>query len=109
VRDAAGQLVGGIYGVALGRMFFGESMFSAESGGSKLALAALARVLAGWNWPLLDAQVANPHLLRLGARQMPRDEFATQVARLTALPGRPGPWHAAFEGLQAADFSAGEA
>jgi leucyl/phenylalanyl-tRNA--protein transferase len=105
VRDGE-RLAGGLYGVAIGRVFFGESMFSAESGGSKLALAALARVLAGWDWPLLDAQVANPHLLRLGARQMPRDEFATQVARLAALPGRPGPWNAAFEGLQAADFSA---
>src|SRR3546814_516176 len=62
-----GRLVGGIYGVAIGRMFFGESMFSAASGGSKVALAALAHRLRQWDWPLIDAQVENGHLLRLGA------------------------------------------
>jgi leucyl/phenylalanyl-tRNA--protein transferase len=51
------RLAGGIYGVAIGRMFFGESMFSAQSGGSKLALAGLASRLHGWGWPLIDAQV----------------------------------------------------
>jgi leucyl/phenylalanyl-tRNA--protein transferase len=101
VRDG-GELVGGLYGVAIGRMFFGESMFSARPGGSKVALAALARVLAGWGWPLLDAQVGNPHLLALGARELPRAEFAARVAELSALPGRPGPWTAAFAGMGAA-------
>ena len=89
-----GRLVGGIYGVALGRMFFGESMFSAESGGSKVALAGLVRILRGWGWPLLDAQVENPHLLSLGGRRMPRTAFLAEVARLTALPAVPGPWTA---------------
>jgi len=105
VRDGS-RLVGGLYGVAIGRMFFGESMFSAESGGSKLALAALARVLAGWGWPLLDAQVGNPHLASLGARELPRAQFAARVAELTALPGRPGSWTAAFAGLRAASLVA---
>lgn len=96
VLDGDGRLVGGLYGVALGRMFFGESMFSARSGGSKVALAALARVLHGWGWPLLDAQVENPHLRRMGARQWPRTHFLAEVHRLTALPGRVGSWSGAF-------------
>jgi leucyl/phenylalanyl-tRNA--protein transferase len=91
VFDGA-RLVGGIYGVAVGRMFFGESMFSAASGGSKVALAGLVRILRGWGWPLLDAQVENPHLLSLGGRRMPRPAFLTEVARLTALATEPGPW-----------------
>ena len=103
---AGERLVGGIYGVAVGRMFFGESMFSAQSGGSKLALAALARALAAWGWPLLDAQVENPHLLSLGARRLPRAEFAARVAQLAALPGRIGSWTGAFGSPRAADFAA---
>jgi leucyl/phenylalanyl-tRNA--protein transferase len=86
------RLVGGIYGVAVGRMFFGESMFSAESGGSKVALAGLVHVLRRWGWPLLDAQVENPHLRSLGARRLPRPEFLAEVARLTAIPGLVEPW-----------------
>jgi leucyl/phenylalanyl-tRNA--protein transferase len=102
---AGERLVGGIYGVAIGRMFFGESMFSGESGGSKAALAGLAQALAGWGWPLLDAQVENPHLLSLGARCLPRGEFMAQVAELVRLEGRPGPWTGAFGRLPAADLA----
>jgi leucyl/phenylalanyl-tRNA--protein transferase len=98
-------LVGGLYGVAVGRMFFGESMFSAESGGSKVALAALVQRLAGWGWPLVDAQVSNPHLISLGARTLPRAEFAARVAELAALPGRTGPWTGEFAGLRAAELA----
>lgn len=86
------RLVGGIYGVAIGRMFFGESMFSAESGASKAALAALARRLHARGWPLIDAQVENPHLRSLGARRMPRAAFVAEVARLAAWPEPPGLW-----------------
>lgn len=88
----AERLVGGIYGVAVGRMFFGESMFSAESGGSKVALAGLARILSNWGWPLIDAQVENPHLLSLGARHLPRPAFLAEVARWSAKPDVPGSW-----------------
>jgi len=95
------QLVGGIYGVAIGRMFFGESMFSAESGGSKVALAALACRLQQWGWPLIDAQVENPHLLTLGAQSWPRSEFLRQVAQLVVLPEEPGNWTLRF-GVMAA-------
>ena len=105
VYDGGGVLVGGLYGVAVGRMFFGESMFSAHSGGSKVALAALARRLRGWGWPLLDAQVANPHLSSLGAQAWPRPRFLSEVARLVADPGREGAWTGAFGVLEAASLA----
>lgn len=92
VRDAGDRLVGGIYGVAVGRMFFGESMFGVLPGASSLALAALARGLAARGWPLIDAQLENPHLMRLGARRMPRPEFLAMVARLVAQEQPAGSW-----------------
>lgn len=95
------QLVGGIYGVAIGRMFFGESMFSARSGGSKVALAALAGTLAAWGWPLIDAQVENPHLLRMGAAHFPRASFLQQVRALAHEPGETGPWTRRFGEISA--------
>ena len=101
----ADRLVGGIYGVAIGRMFFGESMFSDASGGSKVALAALAHRLHAWGWPLIDAQVENPHLLGLGAESVPRARFVADVAALTAQPAAAAPWTAAFGTLQAASLA----
>ena len=103
--DASSHLVGGIYGVAVGRMFFGESMFSGESGGSKVALAALARRLHDWGWPLIDAQVENPHLLSLGAVSLRRSCFVDEVATLAAEPGAIGSWTASFGALQAASLA----
>lgn len=90
------RLVGGIYGVATGQMFFGESMFSGASGGSKVALAALASRLHAWGWPLLDAQVENAHLLSLGAELWPRDAFLAHVDVQTARPGPAGAWTSRF-------------
>ncbi|AVQ07211.1 TPA: leucyl/phenylalanyl-tRNA--protein transferase [Xanthomonas vasicola pv. zeae] len=86
------HLIGGIYGVAIGQMFFGESMFSVQSGGSKVALAALAAYLQAEGWPLLDAQVENPHLLSLGAQRLPRAPFLQQVELQVAQPAAPGAW-----------------
>ena len=99
------RLVGGIYGVAIGRMFFGESMFSGESGGSKVALAGLACRLREWGWPLVDAQVENGHLVRLGAESWPRGDFLRQVAGLTAQTGIIGSWTACFGQLAAANLA----
>lgn len=79
-------LVGGLYGVMIGRMFFAESMFSRKSGGSKVALAALARFLHAQDCPLIDAQVDNPHLRSLGAVQCAREAFLQQVASLCQRP-----------------------
>src|SRR5690554_2924855 len=89
-------LVGGIYGIAIGRMFFGESMFSDASGGSKAALASLAAWLHARGWPWIDAQVESPHLLALGAETVPRARFLDRVAALAAAPGGPGRWTTAF-------------
>lgn len=100
------RLVGGIYGVAIGRMFFGESMFSARSGGSKVALAALARQLHAWGWPLLDAQVENEHLLSLGAELWSRPRFLDAITSLTAQPGLTGSWTDHFGRLAAQQLSA---
>ena len=69
------QLVGGLYGLAVGQMFCGESMFSAQSGASSIALAALARRLHAWAWPLIDAQVPNDHTRRLGVETWPRSAY----------------------------------
>ena len=88
------ELVGGIYGVGVGSMFFGESMFSARSGGSKVALAALADLLHGWGVPLMDAQVENPHLVRMGAAQWPRDRFLAHVRDAVQRPRLQGSWSA---------------
>ena len=87
-----GSLVGGIYGVAVGRLFCGESMFSARTGGSKAALGALCQLLRGWGFPLLDAQVTNPHLLSMGAIEIPRRDFVAEARHLAALPGVVGSW-----------------
>ncbi len=85
-----GQLVGGLYGVALGRMFFGESMFSHASDASKLALVHLAQQLADWEFPLIDCQVSSPHLSRLGATTLSRTAFrlASQQAQERPPPRR---------------------
>ncbi len=105
VFDRTG-LVGGIYGVSLGRMFFGESMFSAASGGSKVALAALARRLHQWGWPLIDAQVENSHLLSLGAFHLPRVLFLQQVEALVRAPEVPGNWSTRFGVIGASELAA---
>jgi leucyl/phenylalanyl-tRNA--protein transferase len=90
VRDPSGALVGGIYGVRIGRMFFGESMFSAQPGGSKVALAGLCRAMAASGMPMLDCQVVSPHLRTLGAVAVSRCEFLREVARLAAEPAPTG-------------------
>lgn len=69
------KLVGGLYGVSVGTAFHAESMFSAESGGSKLAMAALGQKLLSLGWPWFDAQVENDHLHRMGGELWPRARF----------------------------------
>lgn len=76
---ADGALVGGLYGVALGGCFFGESMFSHRSNASKVAAHALVRAAQAWGIPLIDCQVANPHLSSLGAREISRADFMQRL------------------------------
>lgn len=80
------RLVGGIYGVSIGRMFSAESMFSGRSNASKVALVTLARLLRERGFPWIDAQVPNPHLHRMGARTLPRHRFLRELAHLAAEP-----------------------
>jgi len=87
-----GELVGGLYGVALGGVFFGESMFSRESDASKVALARLVECLRAWGFALIDCQVTSPHLLRLGAEEIARAEFIARLQAALKLPGKPGNW-----------------
>ncbi len=74
------QLVGGVYGLAIGKIFFGESMFSRVTDASKIALYFLCRALVTLDFRLLDCQVENPHLLSLGAQNIPRKTFQTTLA-----------------------------
>lgn len=73
------KLVGGIYGLALGRVFFGESMYSKTTDASKIALVALCRQLQQWNFTLLDCQISNPHLLSMGAEDISRAAFEAHL------------------------------
>lgn len=102
---ASGRLVGGLYGVAIGRIFFGESMYSGESGGSKVALTALTWRMREWGWPLLDAQVENAHLMSMGAELWPRNRFLAAVAELTSAPEPPGTWTQRFGTLAASELA----
>jgi leucyl/phenylalanyl-tRNA--protein transferase len=87
-----GELVGGLYGVALGRVFFGESMFSHRSDASKAALVHLVDHLSNWGYRLIDCQVRTEHLQSLGAEGIPRVEFCRLLETWTAIPGRERRW-----------------
>lgn len=79
-------LIGGIYGVSLGQMFFGESMFSLRPGGSKIALSAVDYLARLGAWSLIDAQVENSHLMSMGASLWPRGRFESQLQQAVAQP-----------------------
>jgi leucyl/phenylalanyl-tRNA--protein transferase len=87
-----GALVGGIYGVSLGRVFYGESMFSRVDDSSKIALYYLCRQLEAWNYPLMDCQIASPHLASLGAVELPRPDFLHRLHDAVEAKGHPGRW-----------------
>lgn len=88
-----GLLVGGLYGVALGRAFFGESMFTRVPDASKIALVTLVAQLGRWEFGLIDCQMKTEHLARFGAREIPRAAFVQQLDVLVAQPAPPAPWH----------------
>ena len=87
-----GELAGGLYGVAIGRMFFGESMFARRSDASKVAFVTLVGQLRRWGFALIDCQMATAHLASLGAREIPRADFLAHVRHLVGQPGVPSPW-----------------
>ena len=81
-----GELAGGIYGVALGRMFFGESMFARRTDASKIGIVVLAAQLDRWEFPMIDCQLETAHLMSLGAEHLPRRKFVTEIDRLVREP-----------------------
>jgi leucyl/phenylalanyl-tRNA---protein transferase len=85
-------LVGGLYGVAIGRVFFGESMFARKSDASKVALVHAVRQLRRWGFPLIDCQMSTSHLASLGARTIDRAEFLAVVRRFVTRPPVAAPW-----------------
>lgn len=89
---SGGELVGGLYGVGLGRAFFGESMFSLRPDASKVALVALAEEAKARGIGMIDCQVTSAHLVSLGAREIPRAEFLDRLRQAVIAPIVPGSW-----------------
>jgi leucyl/phenylalanyl-tRNA--protein transferase len=87
-----GALVGGLYGVAMGRVFFGESMFSHRRDASKIALVHLVQRLREWGYRVVDCQVRTEHLLSMGAEEIPRRLFTRLLDTWISAPGREGSW-----------------
>lgn len=85
-------LAGGLYGVCIGRMFFGESMFARVTDASKVAFVTLVQQLERWEMPLIDCQMSTRHLASFGARDIPRREFTRALEGLVRQPAVPSPW-----------------
>jgi len=88
-----GKLIGGLYGVSIGRAFFGESMFFHSRDASKFAMYHLVKLLKHWNFELIDAQQDTDHMRSLGAINMPRDEFMERLEKAIAYPTYKGNWN----------------
>lgn len=88
-----GELAGGLYGIALGRAFYGESMFTRVADASKIALAHLVRRLQQRQFGIIDCQMNTAHLARFGAREIPRGEFSRHLAELVNYPQDDDVWH----------------
>jgi leucyl/phenylalanyl-tRNA--protein transferase len=87
-----GQLAGGLYGVSIGRCFFGESMFTRISNASKVAFVGLVKHLQRLDFDLIDCQVTTSHLLSFGAHEIPRARFLDKLAQAVKSPTLLGPW-----------------
>ena len=87
-----GELAGGLYGVVIGGVFFGESMFSRVADGSKVALAHLVEKLRGWRFDLIDCQMKTTHLASLGAREIAGGDFLKMISKSTFKKSRCGLW-----------------
>jgi len=88
-----GDLAGGLYGVALGGVFFGESMFAKKNNASKVAFVSLVKQLIKWDFALIDCQMTTRHLMSFGAREIPRSEFIHRVDIALKMPVKKDNWH----------------
>jgi len=88
-----GRMVGGVYGVSIGDVFFGESMYAEAPDASKVAFVVLVRWMQARGIALVDSQVYTEHLARFGAEMWPREEYLERLAELVDRPTRRGPWH----------------
>ena len=86
------DLVGGLYGLAFGKVFFGESMFSRVTDASKVAFVHFVKQLQHWGFAIIDCQVQSEHLTSLGAELIPRQQFVHILENLCYLSTTPGPW-----------------
>ncbi len=98
------QLVGGLYGLAIGQVFFAESMFSLQSQASAFALYALGKQLAAWQWPWIDAQLENPHLQLLGGINIKRADYLRLITEQTKKTAQMGSWRRHFSDLTLTDY-----
>jgi leucyl/phenylalanyl-tRNA--protein transferase len=87
-----GELAGGLYGISLGAAFFGESMFAVRSDASKVAFVQLVQQLRKWQFTLVDCQITTTHLVRFGAREIPRSDFLHRLRRALEKPTKKGKW-----------------
>jgi leucyl/phenylalanyl-tRNA---protein transferase len=87
-----GKLVGGLYGVSLGKAFFGESMFHLKTDASKVALATLVEKLKSWDFHFIDSQMTTEHMIRLGAKELPRRIFLKRLQLALRQPTKRGRW-----------------
>lgn len=88
-----GELVGGLYGIAIGQVFYGESMFARKPDASKIAFACLVPWLEKRGFRLIDCQMRTDHLARFGGQEIPRRNFCSLLTEFVAMPGMPGLWH----------------
>ena len=98
-----GRLAGGLYGISMGGVFFGESMFAAVPNASKVAFATLLANLIRWRFQLVDCQAYTEHLAGFGAAEWPRARFLAALKRALREPTRPGPWRLEVGSIEAAE------
>lgn len=104
IWDQKKELAGGLYGVSLGKCFFGESMFSRKNNASKVGLATLVQLLKKWDFTLIDCQVTTQHLVRLGATEIPRKRFLAELAQALTSPTQKGDWGDSMEDIMLFSF-----
>lgn len=107
VWDADDQLVGGLYGVSIGRVYFGESMFARAPDASKIGFVMLVLQMSRWGITLIDSQVHTDHLERFGARDIPRSQYLGELQSRAHEGGRRGPWSFDEDLLAASGGTAG--